>query len=203
MTISVEVKRKIESFFEFHSNAINPIVCITSGGTTVPLGVDSSVFIDNFSVGERGANSAEYFLSQGYSVIYLYRKESKFPFMKNFHSHFGDRINHLLLSKLMFADENASDEEIFRLIWDSCGLNSFQREILELEGKILRNLLKYQYFLPVDFQSVEEYLELLEYLGNGVSLFGPRCCFYLAAAVSDFYIPKDQVFIIVCFVAFF
>jgi len=37
--------------------------------------------IENFSSGQRGAISAEYFLRQGYKVVFLYRKFSKLPFV--------------------------------------------------------------------------------------------------------------------------
>ena len=39
-----------------------PMVCVTSGGTTVPLERRCVRFIDNFSGGTRGALSAERFL---------------------------------------------------------------------------------------------------------------------------------------------
>lgn len=39
-----------------------PVVCVTSGGTTVPLERHCVRFIDNFSGGTRGALSAENFL---------------------------------------------------------------------------------------------------------------------------------------------
>lgn len=41
---------------------MRPVVCITSGGTTVPLERHCVRFIDNFSGGTRGALSAEQFL---------------------------------------------------------------------------------------------------------------------------------------------
>ena len=41
---------------------VRPIVCVTSGGTTVPLERHCVRFIDNFSGGTRGALSAERFL---------------------------------------------------------------------------------------------------------------------------------------------
>ena len=39
-----------------------PLVCITSGGTTVPLERQCVRYIDNFSAGTRGALSTERFL---------------------------------------------------------------------------------------------------------------------------------------------
>ncbi|GBG71584.1 hypothetical protein CBR_g9000 [Chara braunii] len=60
--------------------ATRPIVCITSGGTTVPLEKRCVRFIDNFSSGSRGATSAEQFLANGYAVIFLNRRGSLQPF---------------------------------------------------------------------------------------------------------------------------
>jgi hypothetical protein len=45
------------------SAPLRPVVCVTSGGTTVPLERNCVRFIDNFSRGLRGALSAERFLS--------------------------------------------------------------------------------------------------------------------------------------------
>ena len=46
----------------FVGNLTCPVVCVTSGGTTVPLERHCVRFIDNFSGGTRGALSAENFL---------------------------------------------------------------------------------------------------------------------------------------------
>lgn len=46
-----------------------PIVCVTSGGTTVPLERHCVRFIDNFSGGTRGALSAEFFLEVSRSFL--------------------------------------------------------------------------------------------------------------------------------------
>ena len=57
---------KVESFVQRHCGAgaaqRRPIVCVTSGGTTVPLERRCVRFIDNFSGGTRGALSVEQFL---------------------------------------------------------------------------------------------------------------------------------------------
>uniref|UniRef100_A0A095B091 Phosphopantothenate--cysteine ligase CAB2 n=1 Tax=Schistosoma haematobium TaxID=6185 RepID=A0A095B091_SCHHA len=60
---------------------INKIVCITSGGTIVPLETNMVRYIDNFSTGLRGALSAEYFLRSNYAVLYFHRKGSLLPFL--------------------------------------------------------------------------------------------------------------------------
>ena len=48
----------VEDFINCGNSDV-PIVLITSGGTTVPLELNTVRFIDNFSSGERGAVSAE------------------------------------------------------------------------------------------------------------------------------------------------
>lgn len=41
-------------------------------------------FVDNFSAGNRGSASAEYFLEHGYAVIFMYRTKSLEPFTRHF-----------------------------------------------------------------------------------------------------------------------
>uniref|UniRef100_A0A8R1Y1W7 DNA/pantothenate metabolism flavoprotein C-terminal domain-containing protein n=1 Tax=Onchocerca volvulus TaxID=6282 RepID=A0A8R1Y1W7_ONCVO len=65
-------------------NSSRKIVLITSGGTTVPLEKKMVRFIDNFSMGTRGAASAEYFLMKGYAVIFFHRDNSLKPFRRKF-----------------------------------------------------------------------------------------------------------------------
>lgn len=71
-----------------HSTKHNHIYLIysflQSGGTTVPLEHNTVRFVDNFSAGNRGSASAEYFLDQGYAVIFMYRTKSLEPFSRHF-----------------------------------------------------------------------------------------------------------------------
>lgn len=41
-------------------------------------------FIDNFSAGTRGATSAEYYLENGYAVIFLHRQFSLLPYSRHY-----------------------------------------------------------------------------------------------------------------------
>lgn len=50
----------VDTFVAQHRS--RPIVCVTSGGTTVPLERKCVRYIDNFSAGTRGAMSTEEFL---------------------------------------------------------------------------------------------------------------------------------------------
>lgn len=59
------------------------VVCLTSGGTVVPLERRCVRFIDNFSAGNRGAASTEHFLKAGYAVIFLHRRGSVQPFCRS------------------------------------------------------------------------------------------------------------------------
>ncbi|XP_066374682.1 phosphopantothenate--cysteine ligase 2-like [Miscanthus floridulus] len=58
------------------------VVCITSGGTTVPLEQRCVRFIDNLGSGQRGAASTEYFLKAGYPVIFIHCRGSKQPYCR-------------------------------------------------------------------------------------------------------------------------
>ena len=74
------------------------IVFITSGGTTVPLEVNTVRFIDNFSSGERGAGSAEHFIKLGYRVIFLHRVGSILPFTRSLRKCCSPNLDHTFLS---------------------------------------------------------------------------------------------------------
>lgn len=64
---TAEVQAQLARFLGAHGDASaggsgRPVVCVTSGGTTVPLERACVRFIDNFSKGTRGALSVEQFL---------------------------------------------------------------------------------------------------------------------------------------------
>ncbi|XP_023224703.1 phosphopantothenate--cysteine ligase-like [Centruroides sculpturatus] len=78
------IKSKICAFCKIHSSEKRKIALITSGGTMVPLEHNTVRFVDNFSAGNRGSASAEYFLKSGYAIIFLYRRKSLQPFARHF-----------------------------------------------------------------------------------------------------------------------
>ena len=96
-TETIDIKRLVEKFCSKYDG---PIVCVTSGGTTVPLEQNMVRFIDNFSRGDRGAASVESFLSLGYKVIFLYRIGSFMPFTRGFRKIVSTQIDMNLLSHL-------------------------------------------------------------------------------------------------------
>ncbi|XWS23830.1 hypothetical protein CRYUN_Cryun28dG0048900 [Craigia yunnanensis] len=76
---SAKITDRLNQFIEFNFSSSGEgkgrrVVCVTSGGTVVPLEQQCVRYIDNFSSGNRGAASTEYFIKAGYAVIFLYRR---------------------------------------------------------------------------------------------------------------------------------
>ncbi|EKX47912.1 hypothetical protein GUITHDRAFT_69144, partial [Guillardia theta CCMP2712] len=128
------------------------LVLITSGGTTVPLEKNTVRFLDNFSTGSRGSISAEYFLEQGYAVVFMHREVSDCPY--------------------------ACSPRLIPLNSYLCRLFNLYRKADE-EGTLLQ----------LGFTSVHEYLFMLKHVCQALQPAGERAMIYLAAAVSDYFIP--------------
>lgn len=163
-----------KSFVELqHSLGRTKIVLVTSGGTTVPLENNTVRFVDNFSAGTRGAVSAEEFLKNGYSVIFLHREFSFTPFNRLF-----QKSNHNR-SFLDYFNENGNLDP------------DFKESILK--NKILYDnyLRKERKLLVLPFTTVNQYIWSLRSIAHLMNYDG--CLFYLAAAVSDFFIPQSRL----------
>ncbi|TYJ50384.1 hypothetical protein E1A91_A01G202400v1 [Gossypium mustelinum] len=84
---SAKITDKLNQFIQFDSPSGEVkgrrVVCVTSGGTTVPLEQRCVRYIDNFSSGNRGAASTEYFIKAGYKVIFLYRRGTCQPYCRS------------------------------------------------------------------------------------------------------------------------
>ncbi|XP_065827706.1 uncharacterized protein [Oscarella lobularis] len=163
------VQKRVAAFAEAHASKEVPIVFVTSGGTTVPLETNTVRFIDNFSAGTRGSASAEYFLELGYAVVFFHRKHSLRPF----HRHFGGD------SLRLFNEKNGKLElEDKRLI-----------EMYQKYEKAIRS----DTLLMIDFVTIADYLHGLRAFAQALSSLGSRVMFFLAAAVSDFYLPPSRM----------
>lgn len=164
------------AFIAFHTAAGRRVVLVTSGGTTVPLERQTVRFIDNFSAGTRGATSAEYFLETGYAVIFLYRQFSLLPYSRHY-SHATDCF-------LDFLHEGPEGSVV---------ANEEYRE------KMLSVLRKYQsakeknLLLTIPFTTINDYLFVLRSIAQLMRPLGPRGLLYLAAAVSDFFVPPERL----------
>jgi phosphopantothenate-cysteine ligase len=165
-----------KAFISYHVRSNRGVVLITSGGTTVPLENQTVRFIDNFSAGTRGATSAEYFLEAGYAVIFLHRQFSLLPYSR----HYSHSTNCFL--DFMTEGQNGEVE-----------VNP------EYQQKMLGVLRKYNAakrenkLLMLPFTTITEYLWELREIATLMRPLGPKALFYLAAAVSDFFLPKDRI----------
>ncbi|KAG5836081.1 phosphopantothenate--cysteine ligase [Anguilla anguilla] len=174
----VEAERALMAeFAERHASAGRRVVLITSGGTKVPLESRTVRFLDNFSSGRRGASSAEYFLDSGYAVIFLHRHRSLYPYTRLYSG-----VN--LMDALQMEEDGGSA----RVLVDQQVLPNIASVLKRYRAVKEAGLL-----LPVEFSTLSEYLHLLKAAAQALSSIGPKAMFYLAAAVSDFYIPASEM----------
>lgn len=159
-----------------------------SGGTTVAMERNTVRFIDNFSAGTRGSASVEYFLQAGYVVIFLHRRGSLLPYLRNINPH-------ELLNQLSVAPDD-SVSRTPHLYFNMNIINKFHSkrtvkgDARRTMAHALRDYEMYRSRLSfIPFGTVTEYLYLLRGISQLLSPLGPRAMLYLAAAVSDFYIP--------------
>ena len=155
-------------------SALPKLVLVTSGGTTIPLEKNTVRFLDNFSTGSRGAASAEYFLEMGYFVVFLHRRSSLKPFSRKMpdpRDMFDDAVREASGSLLLVNDDVA------KLIASAhTKYKQYRCRLVELS-----------------FESLADYLHLLWMICAKIAPFGRRALLYLAAAVSDFYLPLDAM----------
>lgn len=171
-----EYKSLAQSFINTHAASGRRLVLITSGGTTVPLEKQTVRFIDNFSAGTRGATSAEYFLEAGYAVIFLHRQFSLLPYSRHY-SHATDCF-------LDFLHEGPDGSVV---------ANEGYRE------KMLKVLHKYHsakernMLITLPYTTITDYLFMLRSISQLMRPLASSALLYLAAAVSDFFIPPERL----------
>lgn len=167
-----ETVATIEEFIRINKN--KKIAVVSSGGTTVPLENNTVRFIDNFSAGTRGSLSAECFLNAGYSVIFLYREFSLRPFSQHY-------------SQQPILDWLELDETTGEAVIKPQYQKRMQKDIAAHNNSIRENRL-----LEVKFITVNQYLHTLRAIGEALHPVGKLALFFLAAAVSDFFLPKSK-----------
>jgi phosphopantothenate-cysteine ligase len=134
-------------------------------------------FIDNFSYGTRGSASAESFVQNSTAVIYMYRKKTLIPYERHL-------SNMDLLDCVSYSSSTHSDFKI-----DLTKMHKNFSKIFDDYNKAKqRNLL-----IKVEYSSIFEYLALLEFICKELNVLKEKAIVYLAAAVSDFYLPLDQM----------
>ncbi|KAI1820069.1 DNA/pantothenate metabolism flavoprotein [Xylaria intraflava] len=165
-----------QEFISQHAAANRRVVLITSGGTTVPLEKNTVRFIDNFSAGTRGATSAEYFLESGYAVIFLHRQFSLLPYSRHY-SHSTD----CFLDFLHEADDGS-------VVANPAHQRKMLRVLRKYNTAKRQNLL-----LMLPFVTITDYLHELRAVAQLMRPLGPNGLLYLAAAVSDFFVPPERM----------
>ena len=168
------ITTQVEAFL--NANAGKKVVLVTSGGTIIPFERNTVRFIDNFSQGTRGSASTEYFLQQdNVSVIFLYRSTTLRPFLRHFaHTNFLDMLEMNQSSPTLQI--RPDHEEKIKAIWTQYQKVRENDRLLELA-----------------FTTLTDYLWYLKTICQAFSTIGPRALLYLAAAVSDFYIPRQEM----------
>ncbi|EDR07987.1 uncharacterized protein LACBIDRAFT_185029 [Laccaria bicolor S238N-H82] len=174
---------QVKNFVARQAKEGRKVVLVTSGGTTVPLELNVVRFLDNFSAGTRGATSAEYFLKAGYAVIFMHRQFSLQPFSR----HYSHSTN-------PFLDFLEIDRDGFQV--DSTPRISVTPEKREDLLEVL-NTYKAVHAAgtlhSLTFVTVNDYLWLLRALSQELAVLRRNAMFYLAAAVSDFFLPRQKM----------
>ncbi|KAN0008890.1 hypothetical protein ACTFIU_009556 [Dictyostelium citrinum] len=193
------------------------VILITSGGTIVPFEKNMVRFLDNFSGGNRGATTAEYFLQKGYYVLFLSRKNSLQPFVKNLMLHETNFFTYLGINENDGGNgrnNNNINNNGNGCNHQHCEFDSDRDPRLSPSLDVVKNhvcigevyyyevskeYLKWKKFCEagslerVNFETVGEYLYLLKNISIELSPLKSNLIVYAAAAVSDFYIPLDKM----------
>jgi phosphopantothenate-cysteine ligase len=161
-----------------------PVVLVTSGGTTVPLEKNTVRFIDNFSGGNRGSASAEYFLQQGYSVLFVYRKNSLKPFSRHLQlaTDLADFLNYL-------EETPATDPALPPAVCVKSSVAAQVRQLLKVHNDTAASRCLH----CESFQSIYDYLWLFHHCIAELHPFERRALVYCAAAVSDFFLLPSSM----------
>ncbi|KAI8626996.1 DFP-domain-containing protein [Xylariaceae sp. FL1651] len=165
-----------QEFISQHAATNRRVVLVTSGGTTVPLEKQTVRFIDNFSAGTRGATSAEYFLESGYAVIFLHRQFSLLPYSRHY-SHSTD----CFLDFMHEGDDGS-------VVANPAHQQKMLRVLRKYNAAKRQNLL-----LMLPFVTITDYLHELRAVAQLMRPLGPNGLLYLAAAVSDFFVPPERM----------
>ncbi|KAG6784229.1 hypothetical protein POTOM_009917 [Populus tomentosa] len=172
---SAGIIKKLKEFIEYNSTppgkgSPRRVVCVTSGGTTVPLEQRCVRYIDNFSSGHRGATSTEYFIKAGYAVIFLYRRGTFQPYCQS------------LPEDPLLECFECSDDSTIQVRQPHT--EAVKRAVSDHHAAIAGG-----HLLKLPFTTIFEYLQILQSIAMSMKDLGSLAVFYLAAAVSDFYVP--------------
>ncbi|KAH7912378.1 DNA/pantothenate metabolism flavoprotein [Hygrophoropsis aurantiaca] len=188
----------VRAFLEKQREHGRKVVLVTSGGTTVPLELNVVRFLDNFSAGTRGATSAEYFLKAGYSVIFMHRQFSLQPFSR----HYSHSTNPFLDFLEIDSPPPPTSDAPYPYTHDPPSPAPIQPQITvtPTERVALASVLRAYKAVheqgtlhTLTFVTVNDYLWLLRAVSQEMSVLKRNAMYYLAAAVSDFFLPRQKM----------
>ncbi|XP_046491803.1 phosphopantothenate--cysteine ligase-like isoform X1 [Neodiprion pinetum] len=194
----------LRDFCARHLNGDTRVVLVTSGGTTVPLEHNTVRFVDNFSAGTRGSSSTEYFLDRGYAVVFMHRhlftKYVKSLFMprdvkKMYRQILGFRVKSLQPFSRHFSGQKFLNMLELNETKDGTSITVTSKNVPRIADVLrkYKSALECGKLLELSFTTVYEYLWLLRSACQILAPLAERCILYLAAAVSDFYIPPNEM----------
>ena len=108
-------------------------------------------------------------------MIFLHRIHSLRPFSRHYSHSLNPFLDLLTISSDNEIRIRSPDKDKLKPV-----LEAYNRS--QTEGTLL----------SVDFQTINEYLWLLRSVSGAMAPLGRRGMFYLAAAVSDFFLPEDR-----------
>ncbi|KAF8473271.1 DNA/pantothenate metabolism flavoprotein [Kalaharituber pfeilii] len=194
--------RLASEFIQYHVSQNRRVVLVSSGGTTVPLENQTVRFIDNFSAGTRGATSAEYFLEAGYAVIFLHRQFSLLPYSRHY-SHstncFLDFLEEAFITTTTIptiappGSARVPDKE--EVVPGEPRIQVPQQYLMPMLTVLrkYRRAKAHNLLLLLPFTTITTYLFTLREIAMCMRPLGGMAMFYLAAAVSDFFVPPSRM----------
>ncbi|KAF8903349.1 phosphopantothenate-cysteine ligase [Gymnopilus junonius] len=185
LTLQHDVEN-VREFVKRQKSEGRAVVLVTSGGTTVPLELNVVRFLDNFSAGTRGATSAEYFLKAGYAVIFMHRQFSLQPFSRHYSHSTNPFLDFLDIDPPPFTD--GSEGSTPRI-----SVTPNKREDLLHVLTAYKAVHAHGTLHTLTFVTVNDYLWLLRAVSQEMAVLDRKAMFYLAAAVSDFFLPRQKM----------
>ncbi|EED88120.1 predicted protein, partial [Thalassiosira pseudonana CCMP1335] len=182
---------QLQNFTTRHTSHHRPLALVTSGGTAADLEVNAVRFLDNFSTGLRGALSVEQFLKRGYAVVHLMREGSVSPFARVLEDVLAVRggMTFESLGEVFDCDDASTDTGRGEL---SLNPRLCHSHVLQSTLRTYKQIIDQGLLLTIAFRTVDDYLVKLQLCCEAVNACGALGLVYLAAAVSDFYIPTEK-----------
>lgn len=134
------------------------------------------------SLGTRGATSAEYFLKAGYAVIFMHRQFSLQPFSRHYSHSTNPFLDFLEIER---PKDDSNSPEI-------CVAQEMRPDLLEVLTAY-KSVHAAGTLHTLTFVTVDDYLWLLRAVSQELSVLRRKAMYYLAAAVSDFFLPRQKL----------